>query len=132
VALDLINIRARKSSLICVAGFIIDLSLTMDILFYLARGGKPLTIRLINKALLTYQGRKDGVHRALQSWITRQESIFDHFKPKLALEEMERIIFENCVKPTEGATMAGDYQRDEEWISREKLANASGIGDNAL
>jgi hypothetical protein len=108
----------------CLAGFIIDLSLTMDILFYFARGGQPLTIRLINKALKEYQSRKKSIHEAVQSWINHSESIFDHFKRQQALEEMERIIFEYCIKPTQNSKVS-DSQVDEDWISREELENVS-------
>jgi hypothetical protein len=108
----------------CLAGFVIDLSLTMDILFYFARGGQPLTIRLINKALIEHQSRKKSVHQAVRSWIDQSESIFDHFKRQQALEEMGRIIFEYCIKPKQDSK-AGDPQVDEDWISREDLENVS-------
>ena len=108
----------------CLAGFIIDLSLTMDILFYLSRGGQPLTVRLINKALIEHQSRKKSVHQAVRSWIDQSESIFDHFKRQQALEEMERIISEYCIKPTQNSNVS-DSQVDEDWISREELENVS-------
>jgi hypothetical protein len=98
----------------------------MDTLFYLARGGQPLTIRLINKALVSYQSRKGQVHERIRSWIDLLESKFDHLDAKRGIDKMARIIEEHCIKPENGASMQeGGDLADEAWISEGALRGAA-------
>jgi hypothetical protein len=59
----------RKSSLRCLTAFIIDLTLTMDTLFYLSlsRGLPPIKIGLVNQALRIYTARKAPVHNSIRT-----------------------------------------------------------------
>ena len=97
----------------------------MDVLFYLARGGQPITIRLVNKALKTYQARKHCVHRDIRSWVDHSESTFDHLNAKRCVDEMERIINANCIKPEERLNVQGEHQADENWVTREELTSVA-------
>ncbi|KAJ7217465.1 hypothetical protein C8J57DRAFT_277177 [Mycena rebaudengoi] len=59
--------KKTKSSVCCVIAFIIDLTLTMDTLFYLvlSRGQTPIKIALVNTALRIYNSRKAPVHASI-------------------------------------------------------------------
>ncbi|KAJ7755404.1 hypothetical protein B0H14DRAFT_2978349 [Mycena olivaceomarginata] len=67
----------RKSSVRCLVAFIIDLTLTMDTLFYLvlSRGQTLIKIALVNSALRMYNSRKAPVHASIKHGWTEGEQL---------------------------------------------------------
>ncbi|KAJ7117059.1 hypothetical protein C8R44DRAFT_983342 [Mycena epipterygia] len=112
--------RKTKSSLRCLTAFIIDLTLTMDTLFYLvlSRGLQPIKIGLVNQALCTYKARKAPVHNSIRTWADGLGT-FTHLDADVVIKKIAEIIMENCVNP-EQWEMRGEGL-DESWMTMDGL-----------
>lgn len=114
------DIQKKRNSLVCVVAFIVDLTLTLDILFYLvlSRGPGPMTIKLVNKALLMYNTRKAPIHISIRAWADRWGT-FSHMDATAVINKIQEILHQWCVKPEEWSV--NDMITDETWISGDVL-----------
>ncbi len=110
----------RKSSIRCLMGFLVDLTLTMDILFYLvlAGGQKPMKIGLVNRALRIYKIRKAPVHASIRAWADGW-SVFGHLDANDVIDKITDIIEEHSVKPEQWEMR--DEVVDEFWMAVDAL-----------
>ena len=101
-------------------GFLVDLTLTMDTLFYLvlANGQKPMKIGLINRALRIYKTRKAPVHATIRAWADSW-NVFGHLDPNVVITRIKDIINEYSVKPEQWEMR--DEVSDESWIAVDVL-----------
>jgi len=101
-------------------GFIVDLTLTMDTLFYLvlSRGQKGFKIGLINHALRIYKTRKMPVHASIRAWADSL-GMFSHLDASVAINKIAGIIEEHSVKP-------------EQWEMRDEVVDESWMAVDAL
>ena len=101
-------------------GFLVDLTLTMDILFYLvlAGGKKPMKIGLVNRALRIYKTRKAPVHASIRAWADGW-SVFGHLDANDVIDKITDIIEEHSVKP-------------EQWEMRNEVVDESWMTVDAL
>lgn len=114
------NIDPRKSSLRCLMGFIVDLTLTMDTLFYLvlSRGQKALKIGLVNRALRIYKARKAPVHASIRAWADGLGT-FSHLDANVVINKIAEVITEHSVKPEQWEMR--DELVDESWMALDVL-----------
>ncbi|KDR71761.1 hypothetical protein GALMADRAFT_159184 [Galerina marginata CBS 339.88] len=112
--------RKTKSSVRCLMGFLVDLTLTMDTLFYLvlAGGQKPMKIGLVNRALRIYKTRKAPVHASIRAWADGW-STFGHLGANEVINKIADIIEEHSVKP-------------EQWEMRDEVADETWMAVDAL
>ncbi|KAF8962885.1 hypothetical protein BDZ97DRAFT_1076814 [Flammula alnicola] len=112
--------KKTKSSVRCLMGFLVDLTLTMDTLFYLvlAGGRKPMKIGLVNRALRIYKTRKAPVHASIRAW-TDGWSVFGHLDANVVINKIADIITEHSVKP-------------ERWEMRDEVVDESWMAVDAL
>ena len=111
----------RKTSLICMVAYIIDLTLVMDALFYLtlSKGQGSMSIKLINKALLMYkEERKARVHFSIRAWADRWGA-FSHMDAEAVINKIEQILFQNSIQPETWSMSNADM--DEDWIQADRL-----------
>ena len=110
----------RKTSLRCLTAFIIDLTLTMDTLFYLvlSRGHPPITIRLVSQALRIYKAKKPAVHNSIRTWADSLRT-FTHLDADVVIKKIAQIISENSVNPEQWETREEDL--DEAWMTMDAL-----------
>jgi hypothetical protein len=110
----------RKSSVRCLVAFIVDLTLTMDTLFYLvlSRGQTPIKIALVNSALRIYNSRKAPVHASIKAWVDGW-GIFGHLDADIVIKKIADIIMDNSVKPEQWAMTEEEF--DESWMPIEAL-----------
>ncbi|KAJ7900831.1 hypothetical protein B0H13DRAFT_2516212 [Mycena leptocephala] len=115
--------RKTKNSLRCLAGFIIDLTLTMDTLFYLAlsRGLPPMTIKLVNQALRIYKARQAPVHNSIRTWAD-DWGTFTHLDADVVIKKIAEIIMENSVKPERWEMR--EEGLDEFWMTMDALRDS--------
>jgi hypothetical protein len=101
-------------------GFLVDLTLTMDTLFYLvlSRGQKGLKIGLINHALRIYKTRKMRVHASIRAWVDGL-GMFSHLDASVVINKIAGVIVEHCVKP-------------EQWEMRDEVVDESWMAVDAL
>jgi len=101
-------------------GFLVDLTLTMDTLFYLvlAGGQKPMKIGLINRALRIYRARKAPVHASIRAWADGW-NVFGHLDANVVINTITDIIKVHSVKPEEWEMR--DEVVDESWIAVDVL-----------
>ncbi|KAJ6602021.1 hypothetical protein DFH09DRAFT_1302183 [Mycena vulgaris] len=113
----------RKSSLRCLTAFIIDLTLTMDTLFYLAlsRGQPPMKIGLVNQALRIYRGRKAPVHNSIRTWADGLGT-FTHLDADVVIKKIAEIIMEHSVKPEQWERR--EERLDESWMTMDALRDS--------
>ncbi|KAI0317590.1 hypothetical protein OF83DRAFT_1171842 [Amylostereum chailletii] len=109
-----------KNSLRCLMGFIIDLTLTMDTVFWLMQRA-PLTHKSLNAALRMHHRRKRPIHFSIRTWVDELGSL-DRLEPDHAIEKIERLINEHRFDP-EGSTHEGEQAIDEAWLNPEELWN---------
>ncbi|KAJ7282258.1 hypothetical protein C8J57DRAFT_1172324 [Mycena rebaudengoi] len=100
--------------------FIVDLTLTMDTLFYLvlSRGQTPIKIALINSALRIYNSRKAPVHASIKAWVDGWGA-FGHLDAEVVIKKIADIITDNSVKPEQWAITEEGF--DESWMPIEAL-----------
>ncbi|KAJ7509225.1 hypothetical protein B0H11DRAFT_1313234 [Mycena galericulata] len=113
--------KKTKSSLRCLVAFLVDLTLTMDTLFYLvlSRGKKsPMTVGLVNQALRIYKTRKGPVHNSIKTWADGW-GIFSHLDAEVVIQKIADIIADNSVKPELWEMKA--ESADEAWMTVEAL-----------
>ncbi|KIJ28180.1 hypothetical protein M422DRAFT_270584 [Sphaerobolus stellatus SS14] len=112
--------KKTKNSLRCMVAFIIDLTLTMDTLFYLvlSRGMGPMTVRLVNKALLMYKARKAPVHASIRAWADHWGT-FSHMDSNMVINKVQELLQEYSVKP-------------EQWMMKDEIADKTWIAVDAL
>ncbi|KAF8064235.1 hypothetical protein FPV67DRAFT_1671980 [Lyophyllum atratum] len=117
--------KKTKSSVRCLVGFLVDLTLTMDTLFYLvlARGQIPMKISLINRALQIYKIRKAPVHASITAWADGW-GVFSHLDADAVINKIASIIEEHSVKPEQWAVR--DEVVDETWMSLNALRESEG------
>ncbi|KAJ7792486.1 hypothetical protein B0H14DRAFT_2930970 [Mycena olivaceomarginata] len=101
--------KKTKSSVRCLVAFIIDLTLTMDTLFYLAlsRGQTLIKIALVNSALWMYKTWVDG------------GGTFGHLDADVVIKTITDIIMDNSMKPEQWAMTEERF--DESWMPIEAL-----------
>ena len=101
-------------------GFLVDLTLTMDTLFYLvlSRGQKAMKIRLVNHALRIYKARKTPVHASIRAWADGWGT-FSHLDASVVINKIAEIIEEHSVKP-------------EQWEMRDEIVDESWMAVDAL
>ena len=114
------SINTRKSTLRCLMGFLVDLTLTMDTLFYLvlSRGQKAMKIGLVNQALRIYKTRKAPVHDSIRAWADGWGT-FSHLDANVVINKIADVIREYCVKPEQWEMR--DEVVDESWMAVEAL-----------
>ncbi|KAJ7709409.1 hypothetical protein B0H16DRAFT_1745808 [Mycena metata] len=112
--------KKTKSSVRCLVAFIIDLTLTMDILFYLvlSRAQTPIKIALMNSALRIYNSRKTTVHASIKAWVDGWGT-FGHLDTDVVIKKIADIIMDNSVKPEQWAMTEEGF--DESWMPIEAL-----------
>ncbi|KAJ6454332.1 hypothetical protein C8R45DRAFT_1082737 [Mycena sanguinolenta] len=112
--------KKTKSSVRCLVAFIVDLTLTMDTLFYLvlSRGQAPIKIALVNSALRIYNSRKAPVHASIKAWVDGWGT-FGHLDADVVIKKIAGIIADNSVKPEQWGMSEQGY--DESWMSMEAL-----------
>ncbi|KAJ7765639.1 hypothetical protein B0H16DRAFT_1367341 [Mycena metata] len=112
--------RKTKSSLRCLTAFIVDLTLTMDTLFYLtlSRGLPPMTIRLVSQALRIYKARKGPVHNSIRTWADSLGT-FTHLDADVVIKKIAEIIMGNSVKPEQWEMR--EEGLDESWMTMDAL-----------
>ncbi|KAJ6555941.1 hypothetical protein B0H19DRAFT_1151603 [Mycena capillaripes] len=112
--------KKTKSSVRCLVAFIVDLTLTMDTLFYLvlSRGHTPIKIALVNSALRIYNRRKAPVHASIKAWVDGWGT-FGHLDAGVIIKKIADIIADNSVKPEQWAVT--DEGLDESWMPIEAL-----------
>ncbi|KAJ7318725.1 hypothetical protein DFH08DRAFT_891821 [Mycena albidolilacea] len=112
--------KKTKSSIRCLVAFIIDLTLTMDTLFYLvlSRGQTPIKIALVNSALRMYNNRKAPVHASIKAWVDGWGP-FAHLDADVVIKKIGDIIMHNSVKPEQWAMTEEGF--DESWMPIEAL-----------
>jgi len=112
--------RKTKSSVRCLMGFLVDLTLTMDILFYLVLAGsqKPMKIGLVNRALRIYKTRKAPVHASIRACADGW-SVFGHLDANDVIDKITDIIEEHSVKPEQWEMK--DEVVDEFWMAVDAL-----------
>ncbi|KAJ6478667.1 hypothetical protein DFH09DRAFT_430909 [Mycena vulgaris] len=115
--------KKTKSSLRCLTAFIIDLTLTMDMLFYLAlsRGQPPMKIGLVNQALRIYRGRKAPVHNSIRTWADGLGT-FTHLDADVVIKKIAEIIMEHSVKPEQWEMR--EERLDESWMTMDALRDS--------
>ncbi|KAF8146100.1 hypothetical protein K438DRAFT_1870589 [Mycena galopus ATCC 62051] len=115
--------KKTKGSLRCLTAFIIDLTLTMDTLFYLAlsRGQPPIKIRLINQALRVYKSRKAPVHSSIRTWADGLGT-FAHLDADVVIRKIKEIIMEHSVKPEQWEMR--EERLDESWMTMDALRDS--------
>ncbi|KAJ6447859.1 hypothetical protein C8R45DRAFT_1115655 [Mycena sanguinolenta] len=115
--------KKTKSSVCCLVAFIIDLTLTMDTLFYLvlSRGQTLIKIALVNRALRIYNSRKAPVHASIKAWVDGWGT-FGHLDADVVIKKIAGIIADNSVKPEQWAMR--DEGLDESWMSIQALRGA--------
>ncbi|KAI0317594.1 hypothetical protein OF83DRAFT_1120455 [Amylostereum chailletii] len=81
-------------------GFIVDLMLTVDTLFWLTRHdpSEPLNIELLETALGTYNSQKHDIHDSIRAWVHKQAS-FEHRLSDNMIKEIERLIAQHRFTP---------------------------------
>jgi hypothetical protein len=101
-------------------GFLVDLTLCMDTLFYLilSRGQKTMKIGLVNQALRIYKSRKAPVHASIRAWADGWGT-FSHLDANVMINKIADIIKEHSVKP-------------EQWEMRDEVADESWMAVDAL
>ena len=101
-------------------GFLVDLTLTMDTLFYLVlpRGRKAMEIGLINRALRIYRTRKAPVHASIRAWADGW-GMFSHLDASAAINKVADIIEKHSVKP-------------EQWEMRDEVSVEPWMAVDAL
>ncbi|KAI0317454.1 hypothetical protein OF83DRAFT_1083579 [Amylostereum chailletii] len=116
-----INDYISKTSLRCLMGFIVDLTLTMDTVFWLTQQDpdEPLTVKSLNTALKMYNGRKRAIHTSIRTWVEGLGSL-ERLQPDHAITRIERLIEEHRFNP-EGNTRGGVSAADEAWLDPEEL-----------
>ncbi|KIJ41354.1 hypothetical protein M422DRAFT_31745 [Sphaerobolus stellatus SS14] len=109
-----------KSSVRCLIAFIVDLTLTMDTLFYLvlSRGKPPLKIGHINEALRIYKTRKTSIHTSIKTW-TDLWGAFSHLEADKVISKIADIITEYSVKPEKWEFK--DQAVQEHWMTSDEL-----------
>jgi len=110
--------KKTKESLRCLMGFIIDLTLVMDALFYLTRDRTAVSIRHINQAIAFFKSRKARVHEEIRTWVGQLSSALSHLNPDNAVTKIGDIIEKHCINPEEGCPIEAS---DDEWVSLESL-----------
>ncbi|KAJ6512357.1 hypothetical protein DFH09DRAFT_1197268 [Mycena vulgaris] len=112
--------KQTKSSLRCLTAFIVDLTLTIDTLFYLilSRGHPPVTIRLVNQALRIYKVKKTVVHNSIRTWADGLRT-FTHLDADVVIKKIADIISENSVNPAQWEMREEDL--DEAWMTMDAL-----------
>ncbi|KAJ7282402.1 hypothetical protein C8J57DRAFT_45050 [Mycena rebaudengoi] len=112
--------KKTKSSVRCLVAFIVDLTLTMDTLFYLvlSRGQTPIKIALVNSALRIYNRRKAPVHASIKAWVDGWGT-FGHLDTEVVIKKIADIIKDNSVKPEQWAMTEEGF--DESWMPIEAL-----------
>ncbi|KAE9393015.1 hypothetical protein BT96DRAFT_999817 [Gymnopus androsaceus JB14] len=110
--------KKTKESLRCLMGFIIDLTLVMDALFYLTRDRTAVSIRHINQAIAFFKSRKARVHDEIRTWVGQLSSALSHLNPDNAVTKIGDIIEKHCINPEEGCPIEAS---DDEWVSLESL-----------
>ncbi|KAJ7733115.1 hypothetical protein B0H16DRAFT_1426817 [Mycena metata] len=107
--------KKTKSSVRCLVAFIIDLTLTMDILFYLviSRAQTPIKIALVNSALRIYNSRKTTVHASIKAWVDGWGTL-GHLNADIVIKKITDIIMDNSVKPEQWAMTEEGF--DESWM----------------
>ncbi|KAJ7271267.1 hypothetical protein C8J57DRAFT_1508220 [Mycena rebaudengoi] len=110
----------RKSSVRCLVAFLVDLTLTMDTLFYLvlSRGQTPIKIALVNSALRIYNSRKAPVYASIKAWVDRWGT-FGHLDADVVIKKIADIIMNNSVKPEQWAMSEEGF--NESWMLIEAL-----------
>jgi len=100
--------------------FIIDLTLTMDTLFYLvlSRGMAPVSLRLVNKALKMFNARKAPVHASIRAWVDGWGA-FSHLDADVVINKIKELLEEYSVKPEQWEMR--EETADETWISADVL-----------
>ncbi|KAJ7264102.1 hypothetical protein B0H12DRAFT_1230840 [Mycena haematopus] len=118
--------RKTKSSVRCLIAFIVDLTLTMDTLFYLvlSRGQIPIKIALINSALRIYNRRKAPVHASIKAWVDGWGT-FGHLDADIVIKKIADIIMDNSVKPEQWAMPEDGF--DESWMPIEALRDQESL-----
>jgi hypothetical protein len=101
-------------------GFLVDLTLTMDTLFYLvlSRGQKAVKVGLVNHALRIYKARKAPVHASIRAWADGWGT-FSHLDASVVINKIPDIIEEHSVKP-------------EQWEMRDEIVDESWMAVDAL
>ena len=113
-------------------GFLVDLTLTMDTLFYLvlSRGQKAMKIGLVNRALRIYKTRKAPVHASIRAWADGWGT-FSHLDANVVINKIADMIKEHSVKPEQWEMR--DEVSDESWIAVDALRSegpgASAVGE---
>jgi hypothetical protein len=104
-------------------GFIVDLTLTMDTLFWLTKQdpGTPITIRSINAALKIYKKRKGDVHRDIRMWVDEQGPL-ERLQPDRTVNKLKELMSRYRFQP-ETRSHTTDDGSDEEWIDLAELAD---------
>ncbi|KAJ7640907.1 hypothetical protein B0H17DRAFT_1216470 [Mycena rosella] len=112
--------KKTKCSVRCLVAFIVDLTLTMDTLFYLvlSRGQTPIKIALVNSALRIYNSRKAPVHASIKAWVDGWGT-FGHLDAGVVIKKIADIIMDNSVKPEQWAMPEEGF--DESWMPMEAL-----------
>ncbi|KAJ6619219.1 hypothetical protein B0H10DRAFT_2027213 [Mycena sp. CBHHK59/15] len=112
--------KKTKSSLRCLIAFVVDLTLTMDTLFYLvlSRGQKPMKIGLVNRALRIYKTRKAPIHASIRAWADGWGT-FSHLDANVVINKIADTIKEHSVKPEQWEMR--DEVVDESWMAIEAL-----------
>ncbi|KAF7360885.1 G domain-containing protein [Mycena sanguinolenta] len=112
--------KKTKSSIRCLIAFIVDLTLTMDTLFYLvlSRGQTPIKIALVNSALRIYNSRKAPVHASIKAWVDGWGT-FGHLDADVVIKKIACIIADNSVKPEQWGMK--EEECDESWMALDAL-----------
>ena len=108
----------------CLIGFIVDLTLVMDTLFWLTRhhGAEMITVTVINRALKMYNARKMPVHADIRTWVDEQRFV-DCLDADQALQKITHLIDSHRFKP-EDRDRAEHSDSDEPWMDPGELASS--------
>ncbi|KAH8798708.1 hypothetical protein DL96DRAFT_1638413 [Flagelloscypha sp. PMI_526] len=115
--------KRTQTSLRCLMGFLVDLTLTLDTLFYLhlSRGRNAVSIGQVNQSLLIYSSRKAPVHASIRAWVDELGAL-EHLNPNKAIDAITSIIEEYRVKPEQWNIK--DNEREETWMNVDVLRRA--------
>ncbi|KAI0313376.1 hypothetical protein OF83DRAFT_1141694 [Amylostereum chailletii] len=116
-----ITFKKSKNSLRCLMGFIVDLTLTLDTVFWLTQRA-PVTRRSINTALKMYNSRKGPIHFSIKTWVDELGPL-EHRKSDYVIEKIEELIGEHRFDP-EGRAREGTQGADEAWLDPQELWSA--------
>ncbi|KAJ7018971.1 hypothetical protein C8F04DRAFT_1149193, partial [Mycena alexandri] len=111
--------RKTKGSLRCLVAFLVDLTLTMDTLFYLVLSRKSsMTVGLVNQALRIYKTRKGPVHNSIKTWADGW-GVSSHLDAEVVIQKITDIIADNSIQPELWEMKA--ESADEAWMTVEAL-----------